>query len=172
MESTAFVSLEDISTALPPYEEQVIGVKMDDQLAKAYARLEEQIRDTIKRYPKDKGLRSIMLNALLRYPDHPFGWEKIIRRLIDRRTRQMIDITVATPKNLLDEQEAASAKTTFEKERRLIDDIKAELREGRRCQIYAVYTGKHDVTARIETVLKAKRNPLRHPPRLRSDRPA
>jgi hypothetical protein len=38
-------------------------------------------------------------------------------------------------------------------EQRLIDEIKQELREGRRCQVYAVYTQKHDVASGMEQVL-------------------
>jgi hypothetical protein len=147
MESTAFVSLEDISDQLPPYEEQIIPVNMDKELAKAYGKVENDIRDAIKKYPKDKGLRSIMLNTLLAYPDHPFGWEPIKRKMLDRRTRSLTVFTVTKPANL-------SEDVNYEKERRLVEDIKKELREGRRCQVYATYTGKHDVTARLESVLK------------------
>ena len=39
------------------------------------------------------------------------------------------------------------------KERRLVEEVKAELRRGRRCQIYAVYTKKRDVTSRLERIL-------------------
>ena len=41
MELGAFVSLEDISSELPAYREEVIGVDMDEPLAKAYADLEK-----------------------------------------------------------------------------------------------------------------------------------
>ena len=36
------------------------------------------------------------------------------------------------------------------KERALIEEVKVQLARGRRCQIFAVYTHKHDVTARLE----------------------
>jgi hypothetical protein len=35
----------------------------------------------------------------------------------------------------------------------LIEEIKKELAEGRRCQVFAVYTQKHDVTARLQRIL-------------------
>ena len=41
----------------------------------------------------------------------------------------------------------------YPKERRLIEEIKAELAEGRRVQVFAVYTQKHDVPARLERIL-------------------
>jgi hypothetical protein len=36
----------------------------------------------------------------------------------------------------------------------VIADVKEELRQGRRCQIYATFTGEKDVTLRLETVLR------------------
>ena len=50
MSLAAFVSLEDISAELPPFTEQVIGVRMDAPLQAAYQALEEQIRDAIKQH--------------------------------------------------------------------------------------------------------------------------
>ena len=42
----------------------------------------------------------------------------------------------------------------YAKERRLIEDIRGELQRGRRCQVYATFTGEHDVAARLERVLR------------------
>jgi len=39
--------------------------------------------------------------------------------------------------------------------RRLVEEIRKELAEGRRCQVFAVYTQKRDVTARLERILRA-----------------
>jgi hypothetical protein len=146
MENTAFVSLEDISDQLPPYQEKVISVGMDVRLAKAYEELEVQIKATIKEHPKDKALRSIMLNALLAYPDHPFGWKTIQRKVYDFQSGEFVVIDVADPQNLKEE-------VNYAKEQRLVEKVKKELQAGRRVQVYATYTGQHDVTARIEQVL-------------------
>jgi hypothetical protein len=145
MDSTAFVSLEDIANALPPYSETVIEVAASDTLRDAYDDLAEQIKKTINQYPKDKGLRSIMLNTLLCYPDHPFGFETIYRKMWDRKAREYTIIKVADPAVLDDE-------VIYPKERELIDDIRAELAQGRKCQVFATYTGKHDVVGRLDTV--------------------
>ena len=53
---------------------------------------------------------------------------------------------IAEPRDLPEE-------CVYSKERRLIEEIKKELAEGRRCQVFAVYTQKHDVTARIQRIL-------------------
>ena len=36
----------------------------------------------------------------------------------------------------------------------MIGDIRAELAQGRKCQVFATYTGKHDVVGRLDTVLR------------------
>ena len=42
----------------------------------------------------------------------------------------------------------------YSKERRLVEEIKKELAEGRRCQVFAVYTQKRDVNSRLERILR------------------
>lgn len=42
----------------------------------------------------------------------------------------------------------------YSKERRLVEEIKKELAEGRRCQVFAVYTQERDVTSRLERILR------------------
>jgi hypothetical protein len=46
----AFVSLEDISDALPPYQEEVVSVEMDEPLKKAYEDLEEGIKKALREH--------------------------------------------------------------------------------------------------------------------------
>jgi hypothetical protein len=48
----------------------------------------------------------------------------------DRQAREYVTITVAEPDNLNDE-------AIYPKERELINDIRAELAEGRKCQVFA-----------------------------------
>ena len=146
MDSSAFVFLEDISDALPSYEESVVPVRMDAPMADAYTRLEEEIAETLKQHRGNRSLLSIMLNTLLLYPDHPYelgtlqGWE---RDENGRRQRFVIARTEDLPEQF-----------AYAKERALVEEIKRELAEGRRCQVFAVYTQKHDVTARLERILR------------------
>ena len=44
----------------------------------------------------------------------------------------------------------------YAKERRLVEEVRSELAQGRRCQIYAVYTQKWDVTRRLEGILMSE----------------
>jgi hypothetical protein len=147
MSSTAFLSLEDISDNLPRYDESVISVDMDETLQKAYEQLEEEIRAAMKEHRGNKSLMSILLNTLLLYPDHPYDFDQIWARAFDPQSREYVKFLVTEPENL-------TRDALYAKERALIADIKDELRQGRRCQVYATYTGEKDVTLRLETVLE------------------
>jgi hypothetical protein len=147
MSTTAFLSLEDISDNLPRYDESVISVDMDQALKKAYETLEEDIRSAMKAHRGNKSLMSILLNTLLLYPDHPYDFDEIWARALDPQTKEYVKFLVTEPENLTQE-------TLYAKERTLVADVKEELRQGRRCQDYATYTGKKDVTLRLETVLR------------------
>jgi SNF2 family DNA or RNA helicase len=147
MNTTAFLSLEDIADNLPRYDESVLSVEMDSELAKAYEELEEDIRAAMRAHRGNKSLMSILLNTLLLYPDHPFGFDAIWARAFDPQTREYVRFLAAMPVNLSEDR-------LFAKESALIADVREELRQGRRCQVYATYTGEKDVTLRLETVLR------------------
>jgi superfamily II DNA or RNA helicase len=141
-----FISLEDISEALPPYREEVVSVEMDPPLKEAYKELEESVKNALKEHRGNQSVMSVALNALLLYPDRPFrlgnlfGWE------YDPETQRRERFLIAVTQDLNDEY-------IYAKERRLVEEVKAELARGRRCQIYAVYTQKRDVTRRLERIL-------------------
>jgi helicase-like protein len=147
MSLAAFVSLEDISTELPPYTEQVIGVPMDAPLQAAYQALEEQIKNAIKEHHLNHSVISVGLNALLLYPDHAWNIGDLYGYEYDPETQRRERFLIAQPEDL--DQEFVYAK-----ERRLVEIVKAELQTGRRCcHVYAVYTRKRDVTRRLERIL-------------------
>ena len=146
MTTTAFLSLEDIADNLPRYDESVLSVEMDSELGKAYEELEEEIRTALRAHRGNKSLMSILLNTLLLYPDHPYGFDAIWARAFDPQTKEYVRFLAATPVNLPEDR-------LFAKENALIADVREELRQGRRCQVYATYTGEKDVTLRLETVL-------------------
>ncbi len=142
----AFISLEDISEALPPYREEVVSVEMDPPLREAYKQLENDIKTALKEHRGNQSVMSVALNALLLYPDRPFrlgnlfGWE------YDPETQRRERFLIAETQDLDEEH-------VYAKERRLVEEVRAELARGRRCQIYAVYTQKRDVTRRLERIL-------------------
>lgn len=147
MSSTVFVSLEDIADFLPPYEESVLQVEMDDTLSVAYRKIEEDIRAALKENRKNRSLMSLMMHRLILYPDHPFGIGEIWGKVFDPKQKKMVPFLVTTAPEL-------PRGVVYPKEQQLIDDIRSELGRGRRCQIYATFTHEHDVLARIQHVLQ------------------
>ena len=147
MENTAFVSLEDISSSLPSYVESVIPVEMDAELTKAYTDILEAIKKALEEYPRNPSLTSLMLNTLLCYPDHPFGFDSIYGKIKDKQTGAIQVVHVCDPAELDQDK-------LYPKEQALLDDVKAEIASGRRVQVFATFTGRHDVTARLKWVFE------------------
>lgn len=143
MEHCAFISLEDISDALPSYREEVVSVPMDKPLRAAYDELEQEIRKCLKEHRGNSSVVSTMLNALLAWPDHPYGFGTLYGSEFDPETRSRERFVIAETVDLERDE-------IYAKEGALISEVKAQLARGRKCQVFAVYTHKHDVTARIE----------------------
>lgn len=149
MQLCAFVFLEDISDELPPYEECLVSVPMDGSMLAAYRALEDDIRKALKEHRGNRSVLSQMLNTLLLYPDHPFGLGTLYGTEFDPEMGCKIRFVIAETKDLPED-------FVYAKEQRLIEEIKKELAEGRRCQVFAVYTQKHDVTKRLERILTSE----------------
>jgi len=148
MSTTAFLALEDIADNLPPYTESVLSCEMSGELREAYEELEKALRSAMAENRGNKSLMSVLLNALLLYADHPYGFDEIWARAFDPATKEYYKFLVARPKELRQD-------VVYPKESSLIEDVQNELRQGRRCQIYATYTGEKDVNGRLEQVLSA-----------------
>jgi hypothetical protein len=142
----AFVSLEDISDALPPYQEEVVGVEMDPPLKEAYDDLEEDIKAALREHRGNQSVISVALNALLAYVDRPYGFGDLIGREFNPETQRRESFLIAATRDL-------DENLVYAKERKLVEEVKASLDRGRRVQVYAVYTQKRDVTRRLEQIL-------------------
>jgi hypothetical protein len=142
----AFVSLEDISDALPPYREEIVSVEMDQPLQKAYEDMEQDIKIALREHRGNQSIASVALNALLAYPDRPFGFGDLIGREFSPETQRRAPFLIAAIRDL-------DEGFVYAKERRLVEEIKSSLERGRKVQVYAVYTQKRDVTRRLESIL-------------------
>jgi superfamily II DNA or RNA helicase len=147
MSSAVFVSLEDIAEFLPPYEETVLQIPMGDALQKAYQKIEKDIRKALEAHKKNRSLMSLMMHRLMVYPDHPFGIGEIWGKVFDPHVQKMVPFLVTRAPEL-------PRDAVYAKEQQLIDDIRLELSQGRRCQVYATFTSDYDVLARLEQVLQ------------------
>jgi superfamily II DNA or RNA helicase len=147
MNMAAFVSLEDISDALPPYNEEVVAVKMDPALASAYEKLEADITAALREHHGNSSVISTAMNALLLYPDRPYGLGTLYGYKTDQETGLREKFVISEPADL-------DTEHVYAKERRLVEEIKMELAAGRNVQVFAVYTQKRDVTRRLQELLR------------------
>ncbi|MBZ5505120.1 MAG: hypothetical protein LAO78_06515 [Acidobacteriia bacterium] len=147
MDLCAFVFLEDISGELPPYEETCLSLPMEPLMQAAYQELEDAIRTALKEHRGNRSVLSIMLHTLLLYPDHPYGLGSLYGTEFDPEVQRKVKFLIAHPRDLPQDR-------LYAKERRLVEEVKRDLAEGRRCQVFAVYTQKHDVTARLKRILE------------------
>jgi hypothetical protein len=85
------------------------------------------------------------LNLML-YPDRPFHLGTLYGYATNPDTGERERFVISDPPDL-------DESVLYAKERRLVEEVKAELNQGRRCQVYAVYTQKRDVTQRLKAIL-------------------
>ena len=147
MPLAAFLSLEDIAQALPPYREEVVRVQMDDVLKRAYEKLEEEIKEALRKYRGNASVISVGMNALLLYPDKPFKLGPLYGSEFDPETHRRERFVIAEPADL-------DEGVLYAKERRLLEEVKSSLSRGRKAHVFAVYTRTRDVTRRLERILQ------------------
>jgi len=140
LDKTVFLGLEDITDDLPPISEHVHGIEMDEELAEAYQDLEGELSLAVRQAlaKGSKALLGTYVNALLSYPDRPFDNEPILYPDGER----VITVPSELPKDKV-----------YNKERKLVELIKDGLSQGRKCFTYCQYTGRKDVTARLQELL-------------------
>ena len=147
MPFAAFLSLEDIAHALPAYREEVVRVEMDQKLKQAYGELEEAIKKALKEHRGNASVISAGMNALLLYPDRPFGLGTLYGSEINPETGRRERFVIAEPEDL-------DEGVLYAKEQRLVEEIKSSLARGRKVHVFAVYTRTRDVTRRLERILQ------------------
>jgi hypothetical protein len=132
MDFAAFLSLEDISEALPPYREEVLAVDMDGPLKAAYCRLEEDVRAALKEFRGNQSVLSVSMNALLLYPDRPFGMGDLVGYSANPETGDRERVLISRPDDL-------DEAMLYAKEKRLVEEVLSELSRGRRCLIRGLH---------------------------------
>jgi hypothetical protein len=124
----AFVSLEDVSDALPRYREEVVSVEMDQSLQKAYEGLEQDINKALCEHRGNQSVATVALNALLACLGRPFGFGDLIGREFNPETHRREPFLIAATRDL-DED------FVYAKEGRLVEEIKSSLECGRKVQV-------------------------------------
>lgn len=140
LDRCAFLRLTDVTNELPNYTEKVELIEMDPELEDAYNHIAVKLKayvDEVMRWGSNAGL-GVYLTNLLSYPDKPFGNTDILKPGTEE--------VLVTPQELDD-------NVLYSKEERLIELVKEHKKRGRKCLIFASYTGKKDVTNRMKEVL-------------------
>ena len=129
-----FMKLQDISDSLPPYEERVLEVKMDPAVKKVYNRFEGDLQDALKKAleKRDYTILGRMLQALLSWPDGCRKTEDVYNK-----EGEIIATAQAVPID------------TTQKEQKLIQIVKDNIRLGRKTLVYAEFTGTRDILPTI-----------------------
>ncbi len=143
MQNAVFLGLDEVAANLPALEEIVQGVPMDPEIGLAYEKLDATMQAVIRDMVRtgDRRFLGAMLQTLLAYPDHPFGWQTV--GYYDKKGREVPRfVPVVEPPNL-------DPKPTRPKEQALLDIVQAERVLGRQVWVYTTMTGEKDVADRL-----------------------
>lgn len=139
---TAFLRLSDVHDALPEYTEHLIETDLSIEQRIIYDDMYETLHDELENALRfgDLGLISVMINALLAYPDT--AHEPVC--VINPRKRHKV--LFEAPPAIVDHSP---------KEAMLLDYLLEEKKQGRKAIVFVVYTQKRDLTGRLATLMKA-----------------
>lgn len=147
--NSVFLGLAEVADNLPPLQETVVPVPLDAELAQHYGQIEQDwtaaIKDMVVR--GDRRLLGTMLQTLLAYPDHPYGWETLGYHEGSEGSGEGAFVTVTKPENL-------AREVVHPKEAKLIELMKREVKQGRQCWVSVQLTGERDVQARLHQLLE------------------
>lgn len=142
MEHCAFIFLKDIAAHLPSYTESLVPITMDASLQKAYEGLQSEAKLLLKAHRGNRSVMSKLMHALLLYPNHPFGHGQLYAIGWDKTQKRRVRFLLLEPPDL-------PRNVLYPKENDLIHDIRKELAEGRRCQVFSVYTKTQERVTRL-----------------------
>jgi SNF2 family DNA or RNA helicase len=144
LDKACFVRLGDIIEGLPPYEENVVTLKMGGAQKKEYAGLERKLRTAVRQF-KWKAM-SAMLQALLSYPDSCALFPEAIE-IKDKQSGAILE-TVTAPLMNLDKGKL------LPKEAELIKILREEKANGRKILCYLTFTSSRDIRPRLRKILE------------------
>ena len=152
---TAFVRLSDVASALPPYDEIVVDVEMAEDQKTAYTKLEQTLAQATRQALArgDHRLLGKMVQSLLAYPDGCRREEVVVLEIKDSRGNVIkTDIIATAP---------ALDYDLLPKEKRLLEIIRTEISNGRKCAVFVEHTGTRDlIPVLTDRMRKTGINPL------------
>jgi hypothetical protein len=148
IDHTVFLRLSDVASALPPYEEKILLIRLDEQpnreslsQAEAYRTLYDTLRQAVAEAlaQGSKRLLATYLQTLLAYPDGCTRGETVL----DSRTQEVIAQVPPLPEDRL-----------YPKEQALVELVAKERLQGRKVLVYATHTATRDIAGRLEATLR------------------
>ncbi|MBO8161702.1 MAG: hypothetical protein H0Z24_08705 [Thermosipho sp. (in: Bacteria)] len=128
--------LEDMNIPMPPLRYYKHEIEMTPDLKKNYEQLKRQMVQFMREHP-DKNLGGSYLHALLSYPDMPDQEPIYYKGVLEVARPPKIDIS----------------NRLLPKEKKLLETIRKERKEGRRVAVYVTYTGDKGVNKRIIDII-------------------
>jgi superfamily II DNA or RNA helicase len=153
IDKTIFIGLEEMVANLPSFDEKICPSHLEGAMATEYIRIENNLRDEIKRLIQCCGpggamkLLGPMLNCLMAWPDYPFDWS-----CVGWTDKEGAFRPVVSPANF-------DPDIVLPKERDLIDAVQAERMQGRQVWVFVEYTDRLPVIKRLAE--KCERDGLR-----------
>ena len=127
MNNAVFLSLNDMGTVLPEYEEIPVSLWLPDEIEKEYYRIEDELKKIMKNDRKiAKKIMSSYLNLLSAYPDQPYGQEPILHP--------------ETGEPLVSPADTADFNTVLPKDEKLLELVGQKVKNGERVIIYTAWT--------------------------------
>ena len=144
LENAAFISLEDIGTGLPGYEEIPVPIDMDAQTQAGYVALETATQNYMRATRTVRGLGHVMtqlLQGLSIYPDQPYNQPPIV----DMESGEL----VCTPMEF-------DSDTLRPKEEELIRLVKEKVKEGQKVLVYYSWTNRTELSEKLPKLLQGE----------------
>lgn len=141
IDRTVFLDLSDMSNQMPPLNEYVVGIDLDEDVKKEYKNCLEEFKELYKK--EKRSALSSELQFALSYADKPYGRSPVL--------------STKTGKEVIFPPDMVKYRNTLlNKEKKLVEIVQKEMDEGRNVFIYAEYTGKPEtcITGRLKSVLE------------------
>lgn len=144
LDKAVFLNLADMSSYLPPLEETVEYIPLEDDIYEAYRNVREKMKVAMKKQELGNSILGSFLQFSLSYTDKPYDRSPILSPIDGSVIAEVPDLSYL----ILDGK-------LLNKEKKLCDHINTELSEERRVFVYCEYTGKGEarVTDRIQEVI-------------------
>ncbi len=141
LDACLFLELADVAPGLPPYREDVRTIPLGPVLGPVYHHLEHTATAALHQ-------------LLARYDTHALAsW---FTGLMVQPNLPWYGVTIAHPRTgyVLGEAPPLPEELVYPKEQALLELLRQERSEGRRCLVYVEHTGEYDLLTRLERLIK------------------